>query len=89
MLGDRWRCWGKVSPLPHVEEHFMSDHPHANFRFCRVKTNDKSSGQHMEVKDGALQLSFHAPQIIGWISDVLPELPRGDIPRSSGLNGTL
>jgi hypothetical protein len=41
----------------------------------------------MEVKDGALQMSFQAPQVIGWVSEILPELPRGDIPKFGGLNG--
>ncbi|KAF7555599.1 hypothetical protein G7Z17_g2055 [Cylindrodendrum hubeiense] len=54
---------------------------------AKVKTNDQSASQHMEVKDGALQISFQAPQIIGWVSEVLPELPRGDIPKSGGLSG--
>ena len=42
----------------------------------------------MEVKDGALQISFQAPRIIGWVSEILPELLRGDIPRFGGLNGS-
>ncbi|PTB37465.1 hypothetical protein M441DRAFT_30603 [Trichoderma asperellum CBS 433.97] len=54
---------------------------------AKIKTNDKSASQHMEVKDGALQISFQAPQIIGWVSEVLPELPRGDIPKAGGLHG--
>ncbi|KAK7397531.1 hypothetical protein QQX98_013101 [Neonectria punicea] len=54
---------------------------------AKVKTNDKSASQHMEVKDGALQMSFQAPQIIGWVSEVLPELPRGGVHKSGGLNG--
>ena len=31
----------------------------------------------MEVKDGSLRIAFQAPQIIGWVSEILPELPRG------------
>ncbi|RGP77961.1 hypothetical protein FLONG3_3918 [Fusarium longipes] len=54
---------------------------------AKVKTDDKSASQHMEVKDGALNISFQAPQIIGWVSEVLPELPRGDNPKVGGLNG--
>lgn len=53
-----------------------------------VKTSDTSASQHMEVKDGALEISFQAPQIIGWVSEILPELPRGDIPKFGGLNGS-
>ncbi|KAH7166681.1 hypothetical protein DER46DRAFT_600727 [Fusarium sp. MPI-SDFR-AT-0072] len=54
---------------------------------AKVKTDDKSASQHMEVKNGALNISFQAPQIIGWVSEVLPELPRGDKPKEGGLNG--
>lgn len=31
----------------------------------------------MEVKDGSLQIAFQAPQVIGWVSEILPQLPRG------------
>lgn len=31
----------------------------------------------MEVKDGSLRIAFQAPQIIGWVSEILPQLPRG------------
>ncbi|KAJ2987717.1 hypothetical protein NUW58_g4349 [Xylaria curta] len=55
---------------------------------AHVKSNDQSASQHMEFKDGALQISFQAPQIIGWVSEILPELPRGDIPKFGGLNGS-
>lgn len=41
----------------------------------------------MEVKDGVLKIGFQAPQIIGWDSEILPDLPRGDIPKFGGLNG--
>ncbi|KAH7207315.1 hypothetical protein DER44DRAFT_746779 [Fusarium oxysporum] len=53
----------------------------------KAKTDDKSASQHMEVKNRALNISFQAPQIIGWVSEVLPELPRGDKPKEGGLNG--
>jgi hypothetical protein len=38
----------------------------------------------MQVKDGALQISFQTPQIIGWVGEILPELPRGDRPKVVG-----
>ncbi|KAI1340032.1 hypothetical protein F5Y15DRAFT_415460 [Xylariaceae sp. FL0016] len=41
-----------------------------------AKTDNKESNQNMEMKDGALRISFQAPQIIGWVSEILPELPR-------------
>jgi hypothetical protein len=82
MLGDWWRCGSKVSPK--ISLPICLD---ANFLPYRVKTDDKSASQHMEVKDGALNISFQAPQIIGWVSEVLPELPRGDKPKEGGLNG--
>ena len=42
-----------------------------------AKTNSQESAQNMEVKDGSLRICFQAPQIIGWVSEILPELPRG------------
>lgn len=43
---------------------------------AHLKTDSKNSNQRMEVKNGALSISFQAPQIIGWVSEILPELPR-------------
>ena len=40
----------------------------------------------MEVKDGALRIAFQAPQIIGWVSEILPQLPRSA--DAGGLTGT-
>lgn len=40
----------------------------------------------MEVIAGGLKIGFQAPQIIGWVSEVLPELPRGNVPKFGGLN---
>ncbi|KAM0080638.1 hypothetical protein ACKRZS_007195 [Fusarium odoratissimum] len=54
---------------------------------AKVKADDKSASQHMEVKNGALNISLQAPQIIGLVSEVLPELPLGDKPKEGGLNG--
>ena len=40
----------------------------------------------MEVKDGGLRISFQAPQVIGWVSEILPRLPRGSNVTMGGLN---
>jgi hypothetical protein len=42
-----------------------------------AKTNNQESAQKLEVKDGSLRIAFQAPQIIGWVSEILPQLPRG------------
>ena len=39
----------------------------------------------MEVKDGSLRIAFQAPQIIGWVSEILPQLPRGNAVTMGGL----
>lgn len=41
-----------------------------------AKTNSQESAQKLEVKDGSLRIAFQAPQIIGWVSEILPQLPR-------------
>ncbi|RSM04006.1 hypothetical protein CDV31_010196 [Fusarium ambrosium] len=41
-----------------------------------LKTDNKESSMKMEVRGGALRISFQAPQIIGWVSEILPQLPR-------------
>jgi hypothetical protein len=51
-----------------------------------LKTENKESSQKMEVKDGALRIAFQAPQIIGWVSEILPQLPR--TATAGGLTGT-
>jgi hypothetical protein len=52
-----------------------------------LKTESKESAQNMEVKDGALKISFQAPHIIGWVSEILPQLPRKSDGTVSGLTG--
>jgi hypothetical protein len=52
-----------------------------------LKTDTKDSAQNMEVKDGALKISFQAPQIIGWVSEVLPQLPRKSDGTVGGFTG--
>ncbi|GIJ92596.1 hypothetical protein Asppvi_001874 [Aspergillus pseudoviridinutans] len=52
-----------------------------------VKTDNKESSQKMTVNGGTLRIEFQAPQIIGWVSEILPQLPRGaDAYRMGGLN---
>lgn len=41
-----------------------------------VKTGNKSTSHRMEVTATGMKISFRAPQIIGWVSEILPELPR-------------
>jgi hypothetical protein len=41
-----------------------------------LKTDSKESAQNMEVKDGSLVIKFQAPQVIGWVSEIIPQLPR-------------
>ncbi|KAK0664521.1 hypothetical protein QBC41DRAFT_233719 [Cercophora samala] len=43
---------------------------------AHLKTDSKNANQRMETKNGSLRISFQAPQIIGWVSEILPELPR-------------
>lgn len=50
-----------------------------------VKTDSKESSQKMEVKDRSLQIAFQAPQIFGWVSEILPRLPRGRNATTGGL----
>ena len=50
-----------------------------------AKTDNKESSQKMEVKDGSLRIAFQAPQIIGWVSEILPQLPRGGNVNTGGL----
>ncbi|RTE77465.1 hypothetical protein BHE90_008072 [Fusarium euwallaceae] len=45
-------------------------------RGASLKTDNKDSSMKMEVRGGALRISFQAPQIIGWVSEILPQLPR-------------
>ncbi|KAI8670069.1 hypothetical protein NCS56_00810800 [Fusarium sp. Ph1] len=51
-----------------------------------LKTDSKDSSMKMEVRGGALRISFQAPQIIGWVSEILPQLPRQK-GRIGGLSG--
>ncbi|KAJ4314284.1 hypothetical protein N0V84_008987 [Fusarium piperis] len=51
-----------------------------------LKTDSKESSMKMEVRGGALRISFQAPQIIGWVSEILPQLPRQK-GRIGGLSG--
>ncbi|MCJ1404411.1 hypothetical protein MMC11_007636 [Xylographa trunciseda] len=51
-----------------------------------LKTESKESSQKLEVKDGALRIAFQAPQIVGWVSEILPQLPRNL--DAGGLTGT-
>lgn len=51
-----------------------------------LKTDNSESGQKMEVRDGALRISFQAPQIIGWVSEILPQLPRRTDANIGGLS---
>ncbi|KAJ6031762.1 hypothetical protein N7540_002494 [Penicillium herquei] len=41
-----------------------------------LKTDNKQSSQKMSVNGGTLKIEFQAPQIIGWVSEILPQLPR-------------
>lgn len=43
-------------------------------------TSSEESSQIMSVQDGSLRISFQAPQIIAWVSEILPQLPRGTDP---------
>ncbi|RSL69668.1 hypothetical protein CEP54_002196 [Fusarium duplospermum] len=51
-----------------------------------LKTDNKESSMKMEVRGGALRISFQAPQIIGWVSEILPQLPR-QTGKIGGLSG--
>ncbi|KAJ5725158.1 uncharacterized protein N7483_006515 [Penicillium malachiteum] len=48
-----------------------------------LKTDNKQSSQKMSVNGGTLRIEFQAPQIIGWVSEILPQLPRN----KDGLGG--
>ncbi|KAJ4257791.1 hypothetical protein NW757_003417 [Fusarium falciforme] len=51
-----------------------------------LKTDSKDSSMKMEVRGGALRISFQTPQVIGWVSEILPQLPQQK-GRIGGLSG--
>ncbi|KAF5562253.1 alcohol dehydrogenase [Fusarium phyllophilum] len=83
-----WFAWVKAKSIFSKNNKEISDFmPSCTVSGYSVKTDDKSASQHTEVKDGALNISCQAPEIIGWVSEVLPELPWGHRPSVGGLNG--
>lgn len=51
---------------------------------ANLKTASASTNQRMETTATGMKLSFQAPQIIGWVSEILPELPRNKDPLAPG-----
>lgn len=49
-----------------------------------LKTESQSTNQRMETTATGMKLSFQSPQIIGWVCEILPELPRNKDPLAPG-----
>jgi hypothetical protein len=52
-----------------------------------LKTSNETSKESIEMKNGKIKISFQAPQIIGWVSEILPQLPRDEMNGMGGLCG--
>ncbi|KAH8145973.1 uncharacterized protein LAJ45_09895 [Morchella importuna] len=54
---------------------------------ANLKTENSSSNSRMEATATGMKLSFQAPQIIGWVSEILPQLPRAKKTPEGGMTG--